>query len=382
MSNSQKQKLCKKLITLTTEELERARKISVFNPTSKTSQKTPFARKVFTSVHKYSVHCTPNRARSQQRKFDELLKEKLMQKFQSKKMIPLRNYMSVMDKYTKKSRSSGSKKKREKQSASVLRSEVTIKRPYYADISLNLSKLLRRKSSQSPSISWTEGRRKSKRMPKSVAKHIDDKELVITANSSYIGNFNVSPGMLFYSNHSKGYPSGSHAESFITNKDLGKSSKAIEAKLEKRLSAINSSVNYEKSFKALNAHKEAFANVIALDPYFGSLLERIKNSYEDFIEVLMKKQKEEMAELMNKKVAKSKDSNTKKGTTSIKNKVPKLDLSFKSKEESEQSQKKPKVPQLDLQKVEKHKDYHDEFMEREQEFSPSWRDQLEREKRF
>jgi hypothetical protein len=250
--------------------------------------------------------------------------------------------MSVMDKYIKKSRSSGNKKKRNKQSASVLRSEPNGKRLYYADISLNLSKLLRRKSSQSPSMSWTEGRRRSKRIPKSVAKHIDDKELVITANSSYIGNFNVSPGTLFYSNHSKGYPSGSHAESFIANKDLGKSSKAIEMKLEKRLSAINASMNYEKSFKVLNAHKEAFVNVIALDSHFGGLLERIKNSYEEFIEVLIKKQevdvravKKEMTELMNTEIAKLKaelqDSNRKKETTPNISKVPKLDLTFKSK---------------------------------------------------
>eukprot|EP00826_Nyctotherus_ovalis_P049081 TRINITY_DN5866_c0_g1_i25.p1 TRINITY_DN5866_c0_g1~~TRINITY_DN5866_c0_g1_i25.p1 ORF type:complete len:386 (+),score=105.78 TRINITY_DN5866_c0_g1_i25:147-1304(+) len=385
MLSTQNEKQCKKLTTLTSEELRRAQR-AIPNPVLK----TPFSSKLFASLHKRSAHCTPHRpkSRDQQYKFDKVLREKLVQKFCGK--VPARNYMSVMERYVRRLNGSGSKKRRKKQSVSVLRNEAAskLKRPYYGNISLNLSKLLRRKSGQSPSMCWTEGKaKKSKRAPKSVVKHLDDKELVITANSSYIHNFNVSPGMLFYSNHSKDYPSATHAESFIS-KDLAKSSKAIELKLDKRLSAVSDSDNYERSLKTLNAYKEAFHNIIALDPYFGGLLERIKNSYESFIEVLVKRQEEEIVAVKEEVMAAINDKIEELKTqlpkaSKSKKKTPKLYLDFRDRDEGEEtSQKKPKVPQLDLKKLERGQGYHDEFMEREKEFSPSWREQLAEEKRF
>ena len=71
-------------------------------------------------------------------------------------------------------------------------------------------------------------------------------------------------------------------------------------------------------------------------------------------------------------------------------KVPKLDLSrvvlSKHKPivqpESESEENAPSIPKLDLRLLHGHMQYHDEFMSKQDEFSLSWRQQLEKEKRY
>ena len=71
--------------------------------------------------------------------------------------------------------------------------------------------------------------------------------------------------------------------------------------------------------------------------------------------------------------------------------VPKLNLSVLSNEEDKQIPQKdnknklPKklpIPGLKLGNIGQQKGYQEEFMEKEKEFSPSWRERLKKEKRF
>jgi len=375
---SNKQLLSQKLITLTAEELKRAHRIAILSVSNKNSQKTPLSVKFLNRIHKTSAQRSPNRPKSRTEhkrdRFDKVLGEKLAEMIRNRKIVTpaLKNYKTLINGYynkgsinrseSKKSshskRSSSSKKRAKKKNNNKTDSDT-----YYTQNSLNINKFLKHEANRSPSLILG----KARRVPKSIANNIDENGYIVKANNSYIHNLNVSPEGLFYSN--------SHMDSIHNDKAINKSVKAIEAKLEKRLVDANLAEGYEKQIKLLNAHKEALSSIIPVDSYFGNLLDRIKNSYESFIEVLIKKQEEEIstvkAELMNAMDVRIKD-------LSKNTKIPPHTKEIEKVKESPQK----KVPLMNLKGLSEIKDYHDEFMEMEGEFSPSWRDKLAKEKRY
>ena len=162
--------------------------------------------------------------------------------------------------------------------------------------------------------------------------------------------------------------------------------------MEKKLSDLNSYEGHEKELKALDAHREALSSIITKNPYFGELLERIKNSYELFIEKLIINQrkeieavKKEMKEMMDEEIRKLKEE---LNDEQKKSKIPKIDLSAVRSDEEvkikevEQNKKKAVIPSLKIKNIGPIQGYQDEFMAKESEFSPSWREKLAKEKRF
>ena len=181
MNNIENQRLSQKLITLTTNDLERGKKIPISNVSNKSSQKTPLVSKFLAGLRKINTRCSPNRpkSRSQHRRdqFDEVLGEKLAAIFCNRKtMTPsLKNYkktglhykknVSASKKESCSKRSSSSKKRGRKSELKKNESK-----SYYTQNSLNISKLLRRDKHKSPSILLTKGKPK--------VRHIDRKSVV------------------------------------------------------------------------------------------------------------------------------------------------------------------------------------------------------------
>lgn len=162
---------------------------------------------------------------------------------------------------------------------------------------------------------------------------------------------------------------------------------SIELDLDKRLLEASLSKGIEKLVKNLSAYKIAFSNIIGLNPESSNILERIKIGYEEFIKCLVQVQETEISEFEERKGG---------DVINIINKNERLDLRKPKIRLSEITDvkggssliysnnaiKKSKIPALNLGNVKNIKDYNEEFMDKEDEFSPSWREKLQKEKRF
>ena len=303
----------------------------------------------------------------------------------------LRNYKTICGHYKKNISTSkkGSCSKRSNPSKKQNKSKHESS-SYYTQNMVNLSKLIRKDKHNSPSIGKVKV--KGRRIPKSIANNFNENESIIATNNSYIHNLNISPEGFFYS---KDYIN-SHTE----EKKFMKLNKDISTRLNKQLSNEDEE---EKELKTLNVHKEALSSVIMIDPYFGDLLKRIKNSYDLFIEGIISNHKSEieivkndLTKIRSEKIAKVKVEieKSKQKKLNVK-KIPKLDLSFLRAEEDEaeyplyiekemqdQVQNKVPMPLLKLKNIKPTQGYQEEFMAKEKEFSPSWREKLAKEKKY
>jgi len=187
----------------------------------------------------------------------------------------------------------------------------------------------------------------------------DDKKLIVTANNSYIHNLNIAP---------EGFTCTEPSKSMINNlfdkKSIKNPIQGIELELNKKIFEAEKFEGGERQEAIMKAHKEVLISLGSICPYFEPLLLKVNKAYDDYLKYSKDKYEQR---LMKEK------------------KIPRLDLSKVRKNcEKEESvvekSKKVKVPTLKLDNLNK-KEYHEEFMAKADEFSLSWKEQLNKEKR-
>ncbi len=473
--------LSHRLITLTTEELERARRLAVSNTSNKSAsgkQRNPFARKRPSKVQqtrKSLVPSSPHRSRShaEHDQFEELLIDKLAE-MQSrcegrKSDVPAAKKGKPVPTKQTRGKSAAPRKRRQKTAADE--SFVFQPAPGVASYwtaghsqghnarfrmsepnprvqpsgkdkrkkrgmdsegeksyshSLNLFNLLQREAnSPSSSLNVTKiADEPSKTAPKVISRKVDnEKKLIVTANNSYIHNINISSDAFSCCDArpqelTMTVPEKS-AEGTAAVRDRRVRSVALE--LDKRLLRADSCQDKEKR---LDAFKEALLNIITIEPTFGGMLEQIKGGYDAYIEETLRRCDERITQ-----TAAERDRMWAAKLEKVENELRRKSALIQKQEKTIASQKqKLKVPPLDLKRLQKRREsadaanvqnpdsdpsrkkgvtmpenklnnvqiptlnfaklprdgtgYHDEFLAKEAEFSPSWRDRLAKEKRY
>jgi len=410
-----KQRISKKLITLTAEELERAKKLAASSTTSKTSQKNPFTKKLIKNPRKSATQQSPHRARSRadapHDPLEELLGDKLAEIYCQKDRY--KNNMTPMCRNTNTSKHTiGNENKKKLHNASMIQSQNRVKsvgkkkipaktskntnsanksmllqsyaaaelkkekkhmqqstysKSYYnTNNSLNLYNLLKHDLSQSPgssSLNITKivdeptkssnlHQKPKKPQQNIVSKKIDlDKKLIVTANNSYIHNLNITPDGISYMDDKKVSPIVESKENSQAKK-TEKLIHAIEIELNKRCEGANSYEGYEKHIKLMDAHKEALENIISMEGGYSDLLEKIKNAYDNFIEETIRKHDDEI-DLLKKELEKEYNQKTAKLEKELREKDKQIEELRKAKNISPKKEKIKNVPKLDLAKVQK-----------------------------
>lgn len=328
---------------------------------------------------------------------------------------------------------------------------------YYTH-SLNLFNLLQKESYDSLNQTKTAEEARKNKTPKMASRKTDTaKKLIVTANNSYIHNLNISsdafsscdPRSQDFSVAIPDNPVSAEADKEAARCEKlaqtqpsaakEKIARSIALELDRRLLDAEDLQGEAKKAKCLEAFRQALLNIITVEPTFGSLLEQIRTGYDSHLESTAKswadRLKQETAErdkrwaaklqrveteLSGKSAAAAEQGKTiaeqKRTIQSLRERlaaararVPPLDLTRLQAEEEaavavaaaagpEEEEKEEmsfhgptpptkkegmKIPALDFGKMAPGAvGYQDEFMAKEEEFSPSWREKLAKEKRF
>lgn len=176
----------------------------------------------------------------------------------------------------------------------------------------------------------------------------DEKKLIVTVNNSYIHNLNIAP---------EGFTSTE------TSNTINKIPLAdIELELGRKVIEAEKFGEGERQEAIMKAHREVLISLGNSCPCFKHLLHKVNKGYDDYLSYINTKYEQR-----------------------LKKKVPILDLSGIRRSCDEEvvveNSKKVKVPTLKLGNLNK-KEYHEEFMAKADEFSLSWKEQLNKEKRY
>lgn len=211
----------------------------------------------------------------------------------------------------------------------------------------------------------------------------DEKKLIVTANNSYIHNLNIAPDGFGCSDAAKGYSKSfiSSIDAFLDNKALKSPIESIELELNKKILEAERYDEAKRQSEMLKAHNDVLASLSTACPCLEHLLTRVKRAYSEYLAFAHEQHEKELREL--------KESLSGRGDEGLerkregRGKVPRLDLSRvrRSSDEEAESAQKVKVPLLKLDNLRKDKEYHEEFMDKADEFSLSWKEQLKKEKR-
>jgi hypothetical protein len=264
-------------------------------------------------------------------------------------------------------------------------------------------------------------------------KNAPPKGLLVTNNGSFINNLNIAP--VVYAKQESG--ARKELDDEIQSKSLEKCDSVcmeVASKLELKLKNTvresgRSSSGRQNKF---NIYRSFFKEIIKADPYFGGLLSKIQDAYENRITELRQLtnrqlrsgQEVKWSKLLEEECKKRKDAELErnkaiKEAEHYKQQIKELketiqdlkldntlnnaryDLPLKKEPPTNSIKLKPLIPKLDISKVhvqveepnlnlpnelqsgeDEPLDYHDEFMAMADAFSQSWKDALAKERRY
>ena len=429
MNNYNKAELISKKLNL--ENFEKVRRLTVLSTNNKGI--TPSCASRFTiQNHKQNIQENQHRSKSKAEQFDELLGGKLaeiyQQKYRDKNNLtpsfisdnPFAGDYNGMHRSlyeTTGNEKSQKRNKRVRPNSLMRASNKTRKikqvkngknyiKDYYTQNSLNTEKY---NISNNPSITLDSNSMSDANACKSCISN-DDKKLIVTANNSYIHNLNIAPDGFACCDPSKGYSNSfaSHVDSFLDKKTI----ETTELDLNKKIFAAEKYDGKAKQNMILKAHEEVLTTISTICPCLEGLINRVKGTYSGYIKSSNEEHEKEIAELKDKILKeenaklevlklelKAKEEEIKKLKPKKKTvNIPKLDFTklrrscdedyddkpvfINEFEEDQNSIKKIKVPMLKLGNLNKNVGYRDEFLAKAEEFSLSWRKQMEKDKRY